>query len=137
MSKTIRLLLADDHTIIREALTALLSNQADMSVVAEAANGQEAIDLFRLHQPCVTLMDLSMPRMDGIEAIQRIRQEFPYACILLMTVYADEVEIAHARRTGAVACLLKDIPTQELFAAIRAASACSSTDSHSLPPASA
>ena len=117
----LRILLADDHVFVREALAALLSRESDMCVVAEAADGQEAIDLFRLHLPCVALMDLRMPQVNGLQAIQAICAEFPAAFILLFTTYADNNEIAAALNAGAKGWLLKDAPAAELLAALRLA----------------
>jgi len=124
MSKqeAIRVMVADDHPVVREGLAALIGRQPDMSVVGEAANGQEAIELFRQQRPDVALMDLRMPQVDGIGAIQAIHTEFPNAHILVLTTYEGDEDIYRGLRAGAQGYLLKDTPREALLEAIRAAS---------------
>src|SRR5580658_10209991 len=88
--KTIRVLSVDDHALLREGIAALVNAESDMKVVAEACNGQEAIEKFRLHRPDVTLMDLQMPTLNGIEAIIGVRSEFPKARVIVLTTYAGD-----------------------------------------------
>lgn len=115
----IRILLADDHPVVREGLAALINRRPDMTVVAEAANGQEALDFFRHRQPDVTLIDLRMPTMDGVTAIAAIRQEFPTARIMVLTTFDGDEDIYRALRAGAKGYLLKDAPRDELIDSIR------------------
>jgi two-component system, NarL family, response regulator len=116
---SLRILLADDHPILREGLALILDNQADMTVVGEASNGREAVEVFSQLQPDVTLMDLRMPEMGGVEAITAIRAEFPAACIILLTTYDGDEDIYRGLRAGAKSYLLKDASTQEILSAIR------------------
>ena len=116
----IRILIADDHPIVRQGLAALIGRQPGMTVVAEAGNGREAVDLFRLHQPDVTLVDLRMPKLDGVEAIALIRAEVPTARLILLTTFDGDEEIYQGLRVGAMAYLLKDAAPDELLEAIRA-----------------
>lgn len=122
MTKTarIRVLIADDHPIVRAGLEALINRRPDMTVVAEAADGQEAVELFQQHQPDITLMDLRMPKMGGIEAIQEIRRQHPTARIIVFTAYDDSEDIYRGVQAGAQAYIFKDTPRQELFDCIRA-----------------
>lgn len=115
----LRILLADDHPILREGLALILDNQTDMTVVGEASNGREAVEVFRQLQPDVTLMDLRMPEMGGVEAIVAIRTEFSTACIILLTTYDGDEDIYRGLRAGAKSYLLKDASTQEILSAIR------------------
>src|SRR5262245_30265757 len=103
----IRILCVDDHAMMREGITAIINNQPDMLVVAEAINGNEAIQKFREHQPDITLMDLRLPDISGIEASIAIRKEFADAKILILTTYKEDVEIRRAREAGARGYLLK------------------------------
>jgi two-component system NarL family response regulator len=112
-------LLADDHPMMREGIAALISRRADMNVVAEANNGREAVELYREHRPDVVLMDLQMPIMDGFEAIQTIRAEFPSARIIVLTTYDGDEDIYRSLYAGAVGYLLKDTSRDELLDAIR------------------
>ena len=118
--RLIRLLTVDDHPLLREGIAALVKAEAGMSVVAEADNGTEAIEKFRLHRPDVTLMDLQMPSLDGIEAIKQIRSEFPDARIIVLTTYTGDVKIVGALKAGARAYILKRQVHKELSEAIRA-----------------
>jgi DNA-binding NarL/FixJ family response regulator len=119
-SEVIRILTVDDHPLLREGIAALLKVEADMNVVAEAANGAEAIEKFRLHRPDVTLMDVEMPSLNGIDAIAEIRSEFPDARIIVLTTYAGDAKIVRALKAGARAYILKRHVHKELLEAIRA-----------------
>jgi DNA-binding NarL/FixJ family response regulator len=116
----IRVLSVDDHPLLREGIAALIGNQTDMRLVAEACNGREALELFRSHHPDITLMDLQMPEMNGIDAISAIRGEFPEARIIVLTTHAGDVQISRALKAGARAYLLKGLLRKELLDAIRA-----------------
>src|SRR5579863_8749338 len=116
----IRILLVDDHSLLRDGVAALLLGQADMELVAEASNGREAVEQFRKHQPDVTLMDLQMPEMSGIDALSAIRGEYPDARIIVLTSYAGDVQVSRALRSGARGYLLKDMLRKELLETIRA-----------------
>jgi DNA-binding NarL/FixJ family response regulator len=116
----IRVLAVDDHALLRDGIAALIGNQSDMELVAEASNGREAIDLFRQHHPDVTLMDLQMPEMGGIDALSAIRGEFPEARIIVLTTYAGDVQVFRALKAGARAFLLKGLLRKELLDTIRA-----------------
>jgi DNA-binding NarL/FixJ family response regulator len=116
----IRVLSADDHALLREGIAALVGNQSDMELVAEATNGREAVELFRKHQPDVTLMDLQMPEMNGIDALSAIRGEFPEARIIVLTTYTGDVQVFRALKAGARAYLLKGLLRKELIETIRA-----------------
>jgi len=119
-SKPIRILTADDHHILRYGLSSLIGAEPDMELVAQASTGQEAIEQFRLHQPDVTLMDLLMPGMNGIDAIISIRSEFPDARIIVLTTYAGDVQVTRALKAGARAYILKGRLAGELLETIRA-----------------
>jgi len=116
----IRVLTADDHALIREGIAALVGNQKDMELVGEASNGREAIEQFRLHRPDVTLMDLQMPEMNGIDALIAIRGEFPGARIIMLTTYAGDVLCKRAMQAGAQAYILKGNVRKDLVDTIRA-----------------
>jgi DNA-binding NarL/FixJ family response regulator len=118
-SPTIRILTVDDHPLFRNGVAALLASQPDMQLVAEGANGREAIRQFRTHRPDVTLMDLQMPEMNGLEATIAIRAEFPDARIIVLTTYVGDVQVLRALRAGARAYLLKTLVDTELLATIR------------------
>jgi len=117
---SIRILTVDDHPLLRSGIAALLATQSDMSLVAEASNGNEAIQQFRTHQPDITLMDLQMPEMNGVDAMIAIRGEFPEARIIILTTYAGDVQVLRAMTTGARAYLLKSLLDKELLETIRA-----------------
>jgi DNA-binding NarL/FixJ family response regulator len=116
----IRVLCVDDHPLLREGIAALIGNQSDMEVVAEASNGREALDLFRTHRPEITLMDLQMPELNGIDAISAIRGEFPEARIIVLTTDAGDVQVSRALKAGARAYLLKGSVRKDLLETIRA-----------------
>lgn len=115
----IRILLVDDHLLLREGVTALLANQADMQLVAEASNGREAIEQFRRHRPDVVLMDLQMPEMNGVDAMIAICEEFPSARIIVLTTYVGDVLVLRALKAGARGYLLKGLLRKELLETIR------------------
>ncbi len=115
----IRVLCVDDHPLLREGIAAIINHQPDMLLVAEAANGSEAMQTFREHQPDVTLMDLRLPGMNGIDSLIAIRAEFPEARIIMLTTYEGDVEIQRALEAGARGYLLKSMPPKELVEAIR------------------
>ncbi|PSN12413.1 DNA-binding response regulator [filamentous cyanobacterium CCT1] len=121
--KSIRILVADDHPIVRQGLVAILNDQPDMTVVAEVDNGQRATEQFRLHRPDVAILDLQMPEVSGVEAIAAIRAEFPEAAIIMFSIYETDEDIYQGLRAGAKAYLLKDTPCQEILEVIRAVSA--------------
>jgi len=116
----IRILTVDDHQLLREGIAAVLEGQPDMVLVGQASNGREAIEGFRQHRPDVTLMDLRMPDMGGIEAITAIRAEFPNARVIVLTTYAGDVQAAEALKAGASGYLLKNLVRKELLETIRA-----------------
>jgi DNA-binding NarL/FixJ family response regulator len=119
-STRIKILTVDDHPVLREGIAALLEGQEDMILVAEAVNGREAIEQFRTHRPDVTLMDLQMPGVNGIDAIVSIRTEFPQARILVLTTYKGDVHAARALDAGACGYLLKSALRKDLLDTIRA-----------------
>jgi two-component system NarL family response regulator len=116
----IKILIADDHPVVREGLVALINRRPDMEVVAEASNGREAVAEFLLHRPDVALMDLRMPELDGADAMVAIREKAPAARVIVLTTYDDDEDIQRALRAGAKAYLLKDAPRDELLACIHA-----------------
>src|SRR3984957_17443539 len=116
----IRVFAVDDHALLREGIAALVNAESDMELIAEASNGQEAIEKFRLHRPDVTLMDLQMPTMNGIEAIIGIRSEFPNARIVVLTTYVGDVQVLRALKAGARGFILKGHVPRELLDTIRA-----------------
>jgi DNA-binding NarL/FixJ family response regulator len=115
----IGVLSVDDHPLLREGIAALVDAESDMKLLAEASNGKEAIEKFRLHRPDVTLMDLQMPAMNGIEAIFGIRSEFPDARIIVLTTYAGDVQVLRALKAGARGYILKAHVRRELLDTIR------------------
>ena len=116
----IRILAVDDHPMLREGIASLVASQSDMELVAEASTGREALKQFRNHRPDLTLMDLQMPDMDGIEAMIAIRDEFPEARIIVLTTYKGDVQVLRALKAGARAYLLKGLLRKELLETIRA-----------------
>jgi DNA-binding NarL/FixJ family response regulator len=116
----IRILVVDDHFIFRQGIVGLLADQADMQLVAEASNGREAIQQFRAHRPDVTLMDLQMPEMNGLDAAIAIRGEFREAKIIVLTTYTGDVQVLRALKAGARAYLLKNLLHRDLLETIRA-----------------
>ena len=119
----IRVLTADDHPVVRAGLSALLANEADMQLVAEARDGAEAVEMYESQKPDVVLMDLRMPAMDGVDAIERIRESNPDARIVALTSYDGDADIYRALNAGAYGYLLKDMLGTELVVAVRAAAA--------------
>jgi len=115
----IRILTVDDHPLLREGIAAILGTENDMELVAEASDGREAIDQFRMHRPDVTLMDLQMPDMNGFDAIHAIRKEFPDARIIVLTTYTGDVQATKALQAGASGYLLKNMLRKELVDTIR------------------
>src|SRR5882724_3538859 len=118
-TKRIRVLSVDDHPLLREGIAAMINNQSDMLLIADATNGQEAVQQFRKHKPDVTLMDLRLPDMSGIDAMTAIRTEFPEARIVMLTTFEGDVEIQRALEAGARGYLLKSMPPKELVEIIR------------------
>jgi DNA-binding NarL/FixJ family response regulator len=116
----IRVMAVDDHPLLRDGISALIGNQTDMELVAEASTGREALDLFRTHHPDITLMDLQMPEMNGIDTISAIRGEFPDARIIMLTTHAGDVQVSRALKAGARGYLLKGLLRKELLETIRA-----------------
>src|SRR5579863_8775247 len=116
----IRILAVDDHSLFRKGIVTILAGQSDMSLVAEAANGREAIQQFRAYRPDVTLMDLQMPEMGGLDAMIAIRGEFPEARVIVLTTYTGDVQVLRALRAGARGYLLKTSLHKELGDTIRA-----------------
>ena len=119
----IRVILADDHPVVRDGLAAIVNQQPDMQVVAEAGDGDEAIQMYRAHHPHVMVLDLRMPRRDGASVVQQILAEDPKARLLIMTTYDGDEDIFRSLSQGAKGYLLKDAPRQEILSAIRAVSA--------------
>jgi two-component system, NarL family, response regulator len=120
MNSKIRILVADDHLVARVGVTTIVNMQPDMTVVAEAANGQQALEMFRAHRPDVTLLDLRMPVMGGVETAQAIHAEAPYARMIALTTYGGDEDIRRALAAGVQAYLTKDVLHDELLKAIRA-----------------
>src|SRR5271165_4344355 len=118
-ASTIRILAVDDHPLLREGIGMMVADQADMKIVAEASNGREAIQQFRTHRPDVTLMDMQMPEMNGVDAISAIRGEFPEARIIVLTTYKGDVQVLRALKAGAQAYLLKNALHKDLLDTIR------------------
>ena len=119
MTVNIRLLICDDHPVVRLGLRGMLESQSDFEVVAEAADGEEAVTLARQHRPDVILMDLRMPKMDGVEATRQIRSESSDARVLILTTYETDADVLRVVEAGALGFLLKDSPEEKIFGAIR------------------
>lgn len=119
----LRILVVEDHHVVRQGLIALLKTVPDMSVIAEAADGKQAVELFRQHKPDVTIMDLRLPGMSGVDAITAIRREFPAARIIVLTTFDGDEDIYRALQAGARGYLLKDMFGEELMDAIRTVNA--------------
>jgi two-component system NarL family response regulator len=115
----IRILIAEDHTVVRDGLAAIIRQELDMEVVAETGDGQQAVDLWKQHHPDVTLMDLCMPGLDGVNAIYAIRAADPKARIVILTTFDGDEDIYRGMRAGARSYLLKDVRREELFQCIR------------------
>jgi DNA-binding NarL/FixJ family response regulator len=120
MSTPIRILVAEDHLVARVGVTAIVNLQPDMTIVAEAANGQQAVEMYRKHLPDVALLDMRMPIMSGVEAARAIRAEFPNARMIALTTYGGDEDIRRALAAGVQAYLTKDVLHDELLKAIRA-----------------
>ena len=114
-----RVLVVDDHSLLRTGVANIINQEIDLEVVAEAANGRDAIDAFLIHRPDVVLMDLRMPEMEGVEAIRRIREIDPQARVVVLTTYDADEDIARALQAGAKAYILKDIAADALVACVR------------------
>jgi two-component system NarL family response regulator len=117
--RPIRLLVADDHESVREGLSAIFHQCGEMTVVAQAANGHEAVSLWQAHLPDVTLLDLRMPTLDGVQAMEEIRRRDPDARVMVFTGFEIENDISRALKAGARACVLKDAPRDELLESVR------------------
>jgi len=119
-TSSIRILLADDHAIVRNGVAQILNEERGINVVAQAADGAEAVELFALHRPDVALVDLRMPKLEGVQVVEKIRDAFPDAAIVILTTYDTDNDIERALRAGAKAFLVKDVSPQELVACVRA-----------------
>ena len=120
MTNPIRIMAADDHVLLRKGIAAIIASQPDLSLVAEASNGREAVEQYRTHRPDITLMDLQMPEMNGLDAMIAIRTEFPEARIIMLTTYTGDVQVLRAMKVGARGYLLKTLLDKELLETIRA-----------------
>jgi len=120
MTDSIRLMLVEDHQVVRQGLVALLSSEDGLEVVGSVGDGLEAVEMYRRVQPDVTLMDLQMPKLGGVETIKRIRKEFPQARVIVLTTFDGDEDIYRALQAGARAYLLKGMPLDELVTTIRA-----------------
>jgi DNA-binding NarL/FixJ family response regulator len=116
----IRVLTVDDHPLLREGIAVLIDTQSDMQLIGEASNGREALEQFRKHHPDITLMDLQMPEVSGMDAISAIRGEFPEARIIVLTTHAGDFQVSRALKAGARAYLLKSLMREDLLETIRA-----------------
>ncbi|MGH8286854.1 MAG: response regulator [Steroidobacteraceae bacterium] len=120
--RKIRVILADDHPVVRDGLAAIVNQQPDMQVVAEAGDGEQAMALFEEHRPDVMVLDLRMPKYDGVAVVQRVLESHPKACLLIVTTYDGDEDIFRSLSQGAKGYVLKDAPRQEILSAIRAVS---------------
>jgi len=118
----VRVILADDHPVVRDGLAAIINLQSDMEVVAEAGDGEQAIALYEQHRPDVMVLDLRMPRCDGATVVHRVLERHPHARLLVITTYDGDEDIFRCLSQGAKGYLLKDAPRQEILSAIRAVS---------------
>ena len=118
--KLIRILTVDDHPLLRKGIASMVNAETDLKLVAEASNGREALDAFRAERPDITLMDLQMPDMDGVDAIRAIRTEFPDAHIIVLTTYSGDTQVLRALKAGAQGYILKGHVPKELLDTIRA-----------------
>ena len=118
-TQEIRILIADDHTVVRDGLTAIIGMQTDMKIIGEAVNGAEACELFLKHSPDIMLLDLRMPKMDGVDVVRIVRETRPDARIIIVTTYAGDEGIFRSLKAGAKGCLLKDSPRHEIIEAVR------------------
>jgi DNA-binding NarL/FixJ family response regulator len=119
VTKKIKVLAVDDHPLLREGIAAVMNGEEDIELVAQGASGEEAIELFRIHRPDVTLMDLQMPGMNGIKTISAIRAEFPNARFIVLTTYQGDIQALRALKAGAMGYLLKNMLRKELLDTIR------------------
>src|SRR5262252_8086592 len=119
----IRVMVVDDHHVVRQGIVSLINSEPDLTIVAEASDGAAALELFRRHKPDITLMDLRMPVMSGVDATRALRAEFPSARIIVLTTYDGDEDIYRALQAGAKGYLLKDMFSEELLGGIRAAHA--------------
>jgi DNA-binding NarL/FixJ family response regulator len=119
-ARKISVILADDHPVVRDGLAAIVNQQPDMTVVAEANDGAEALELYERHKPDVMVLDLRMPKMDGAAVVQKVLEKYPKACLLIMTTYDGDEDIFRSLSQGAKGYLLKDAPRTEILTAIRA-----------------
>jgi DNA-binding NarL/FixJ family response regulator len=116
--RKISVILADDHPVVRDGLAAIVNQQADMQVVAEAGDGAEALELYETHKPDVMVLDLRMPKLDGAAVVQKVLEKHPKACLLIMTTYDGDEDIFRSLSQGAKGYLLKDAPRQEILSAL-------------------
>src|SRR6202163_2214043 len=115
----IRVFSVDDHPLLREGIAAIINNQQDMQVIGQAANGKDAVQEFKKHQPDVTLMDLRLPDLSGIDALIAIRSEFPQARVIMLTTFNGDIDIQRALKAGAYGYMLKSMPRKDLIEAIQ------------------
>jgi len=118
--KPIRILLADDHTLVRAGIRSLLQNLADVQVVAEAGDGRAALSLIEMHRPDVAMVDIAMPKLNGLEVAARVTEDFPYVRVVILSMHASEEYVLRALRAGAAGYVLKDADTAELEFAVAA-----------------
>jgi DNA-binding NarL/FixJ family response regulator len=119
-SSPIRVMIVDDHEVVRNGVAAILAGESDMAIVGKASNGQDAVRLFRTQRPDVTLLDLTMPGLDGVETMRAIRREFPEGRFIILTIHRGDDDIRRALEAGAKAYLLKTAPGPELVETVRA-----------------